>query len=298
MEYLVMECTLHHAVVLDEEGRFLNVPNLGYEVGQILDSVITYPEPVQHRPMYRHVKQWIAVAACLCMVILGFWFWQTPMGTVRMQINPEIQMTVNRFRRFVGLKGLNEDGKALMEGYHFYGHPAQAVSDDLADRAVEMGYLQDGGQIALTVDSTHGDWKTAMEEMLLLELKVHLEDRAVVVTIPDKEEKEPPSSTPSPHTIIIDPSKVEPATGPSENDDPDDNDGQDDDREDIDDRNNTWGEDDSWNGDRKNSGSQDQPNDSDDDDAPDSDDEEAQSSDSDDEDLEDNSQNEDQEDDD
>ena len=40
MSYLVMECRPVYAVVLDEQGRFVRVPNLGYEVGQRLDDVV------------------------------------------------------------------------------------------------------------------------------------------------------------------------------------------------------------------------------------------------------------------
>lgn len=46
MEYLVMECGLSYAVVLDSEGRFLKVPNLGYEVGQTLNSVVLQDAPL------------------------------------------------------------------------------------------------------------------------------------------------------------------------------------------------------------------------------------------------------------
>ena len=42
----------------------------------------------------------------------------------------------------------------------------KTVSDELADRAMELGYLSAGGQITLTVDSEKGDWKTAAEELL------------------------------------------------------------------------------------------------------------------------------------
>ena len=34
MKYLVMECGLSYAVVLDQEGRFLKVANLNYQIGQ------------------------------------------------------------------------------------------------------------------------------------------------------------------------------------------------------------------------------------------------------------------------
>ena len=40
MSYLIMECAASYAVALDEEGRFVKVPNLGYEVGQRLDDVV------------------------------------------------------------------------------------------------------------------------------------------------------------------------------------------------------------------------------------------------------------------
>ena len=44
MEYLVMECDLSYAVVLDQDGRILKVPNLGYTVGQSLKDVVLLPE--------------------------------------------------------------------------------------------------------------------------------------------------------------------------------------------------------------------------------------------------------------
>ena len=44
MEYLVMECGLSYAVVMDQDGRILKVPNLGYTVGQPLEDVVLLPE--------------------------------------------------------------------------------------------------------------------------------------------------------------------------------------------------------------------------------------------------------------
>ena len=183
MEYLVMECGLSYVVVLDSEGRFLKVPNLGYEAGQTLNSVVLQDAPSQHRPLQKHLARWAAMAACLCIMVIGRWsFWQSPVRTVRMQINPDVQMSINRFDRVVGLEGLNEDGEELIEGYRAYGKGMQTVSDELADRAVDLGYLSDGGQITLTVESDREGWKTATEKLLLLELDVHLEHRIIVVT--------------------------------------------------------------------------------------------------------------------
>ena len=102
MSYLVMECRPAYVVVLDEQGRFVRVPNLGYEVGQRLDDVVTFDAAVlsfeQTRPRRarRGLAAALAAAACLCaLVIGGFATWQTPIGTVHMSINPEVDIDVN-----------------------------------------------------------------------------------------------------------------------------------------------------------------------------------------------------------
>lgn len=201
MEYLVMECGLSYAVVMDQDGRILKVPNLGYTVGQPLEDVVLLPERPAKTTLHKRLARWGTMVACLCLLLLGSWTWQSPIGTVRMQINPDVQMSVNRFDRVVALEGLNEDGTALIDGYRAYGQEMKTVSDELADCAMELGYLSAGGQITLTVDSEKGDWKTAAEELLLLELEVHFEQR-VTVTV---DGKRPSAGQESSEDIIITP---------------------------------------------------------------------------------------------
>ena len=215
-----MECGLSYAVVLDSEGRFLKVPNLGYEVGQTLNNVVLQDAPPQPRPLRKYLARWAAMAACLCIMVIGSWnFWKSPVGTVRMQINPDVQINVNRFDRVVGLEGMNEDGETLIKGYRAYGKGMQAVSAELADRAVEQGYLSDGGQITLTVESDRASWKTATEELLLLELDVHFEHRIIVVTV-SADESEVTDETSKPvDTIVIQPGQLPPEQTDDDNDD-------------------------------------------------------------------------------
>lgn len=222
MEYLVMECGLSYAVVMDQDGRILKVPNLGYTVGQSLKDVVLLPErPERQQVLHKRIARWSALAACLCLLLLGSWVWQSPIGTVRMQINPDVQLSVNRFDRVVALEGLNEDGTALIDGYRAYGQEMKTVSDELADRAMELGYLADGGQITLTVDSERDDWKTAAEELLLLGLEVHFEQR-VTVTV---DGRQPPAGQEPTEEIII-PSQPEEDPDKDDTDDDFDDDTQ------------------------------------------------------------------------
>ena len=138
-----------------------------------------------------------------------------------MHINPDVLLSVNRFDRVVALEGLNEDGTALIDGYRAYGQEMKTVSDELADRAMELGYLSAGGQITLTVDSEKGDWKTAAEELLLLELEVHFEQR-VTVTV---DGRQPPAGQEPTEEIII-PSQPEEDPDKDDTDDDFDDDTQ------------------------------------------------------------------------
>lgn len=196
MEYLVMECGLSYAVVMDAEGRFLKVPNLGYTVGQRLDEVLLLPErPAVKMSLSKQIIRWGAMAACLCLLMLGGWFWQSPIGTVRIKINPDVQLKINRFDAVVAAQGLNEDGAALLQGYRSYGKEMETVAEELADRAVEMGYLSEGGKITLTVGSNRDEWRGSAEKKLQQELENHVE-KSITVEIagsgPDGSSGTPP----------------------------------------------------------------------------------------------------------
>lgn len=290
MTYLIMECAAGYAVALDENGRFLKVPNLGYEVGQRVDDVVVFEggpygeaevlpfgEYRARRTRGRRLAL-VAAAACLVMaVVSGAVVWRLPVGTVYMAINPEVSMEVNRLDRVVSLEGENEDGEALVEGFGYYGRTVDEVSDDLADRAEEQGYLEDGGTIELSVESDDEEWKVATEDRLVVELEVHLEHRIIVVAVGDSGgSEEPPAqsvsgpSTQSGQELEIEPAPepesaseprpeaaAEPAAPPAasggerepdddwDDDDSDDGDSDDDDDDDDDDRDDDDSDDDS-----------------------------------------------------
>ena len=80
MTYLIMECAAGYAVALDENGRFLKVPNLGYEVGQRVDDVVVfeggpYGEAEvlpfgEYRARRTRGRRLALVAAAACLMLL------------------------------------------------------------------------------------------------------------------------------------------------------------------------------------------------------------------------------------
>ena len=104
------------------------------------------------------------LAACLCLVFFGYYQPNfSPYGTLRLQINPDVTLTLSRNDRVVGLEGGNQDGWDLIAGYDYHGKDRDTAADELVDRAMEMGYLSDGDTISVTVSSDDGDWQQAEE---------------------------------------------------------------------------------------------------------------------------------------
>lgn len=210
MSYLVMECGLSYAVVLDEAGRFLKAANLGYQVGQTLDHVLLLEEKKQPTLRQRMVPL-AAVAACLCLMLLvSVEFFFLPVGSVRMQINPEVRMEVNRVNQVIGLEGLNQDGNHLIDGYGYRWKSVEEVSDDMADRAMEMGFLTDGGSIGLTAESDDDDWNANTVHAILAELENHLGSKVELVDgdLPEEEDS-------SQSAIVISPEDYLPSSSSS-----------------------------------------------------------------------------------
>lgn len=189
MKYLVIECHPGYAVVLDEAGRFLKVANLHYTVGQRVTSVVEIRQPPAARERTAKSRRRaflpiISLAACFCLVVLGSWqYLLTPYGSVRMQINPDVQMTVNYMDYVLTVEDLNEDGQELIYGYRYRLKKLDRVSDELVNRAVEAGYLKEGGNIRLIMESDHESWWTATEERILIEPEVHMGNFVTIIPV-------------------------------------------------------------------------------------------------------------------
>lgn len=173
MKYLVMETHPAYAVVLDEEGRFLKAANLQYQVGDTVQHIVELRQAKPRSPaLWKPLSGLAAAAACLCLVFFGYYQPNyTAYGTLRIQINPDVEMTVSRTDRVLDLEGLNADGEDLIEGYDYRGKDRETAAGELVERAIDMGYLSDGDTISVTVRSDDADWQAREEAQIQAQLE-------------------------------------------------------------------------------------------------------------------------------
>ena len=217
MNYMVMECHPSYAVLLDEEGRFLKAANLHYKTGQIVhDPVLMQEEPAKQRNLMRWARSGMAAAAACFLLLIGFNYYQNNVvsySSIYLTINPEIQMDLNRKGSVTRLEGINEDGKTLLEGYDGKSKDKITVTDELIDRAIEMGFLSEGGQISFSIDAPDDALIQKYGEELQTEVLKYLENQftiTVEITNYQTGETESTQSTqPAPETAT--PETVAPA---------------------------------------------------------------------------------------
>ena len=99
------------------------------------------------------LRNFAAAAACALLVFLagGSYLYFTPTAYISVDVNPSLELGINRFDRIVSVTGYNEDGKALADSLDLkYMDYSDALEVLLADQDMEV-YLSDNADVVLTV---------------------------------------------------------------------------------------------------------------------------------------------------
>ena len=184
MKYLVMEVRPSYAILLDEEGRFVRAANLHYEPGQTVEHIV----PMRTRaPRGKGVLVWLpGMLAAACLVLMAAVLLRAPIApyaSVYLTINPQVRIDVDRKSMTRGLEGVNQDGRDLVEGYDWKGKHLDQVTDELIDRAVDMGYLAPGGAITIDLEAEDEDWAVQTNQALQTHLEEYLQYQNLRVTV-------------------------------------------------------------------------------------------------------------------
>ena len=98
-------------------------------------------------------------AACACLLLLllgGGWLYFTPTAEISMDINPSIELSVNRFDRVIAVTAFNEDGQELSRELNVkHLDYAQAVEQVLRHDSV-AALLSGGEMMSITVVGPDG----------------------------------------------------------------------------------------------------------------------------------------------
>lgn len=121
------------------------------------------------------VKKLVAVLSCFVVLLftslLSYNFYLTPNVYVDVDVNPSIELVVNRFDRIIGVHSYNQDGENLLlelELKHKNYNDALLI---LIETIEQMGYIEENGFVSVTLQTNNQN----REDELLLKIKNSVE---------------------------------------------------------------------------------------------------------------------------
>jgi len=139
------------AIVLTPEGEFVEVPGRPAAVGEEIGF-----EPPKRRTASRRRLLFAASAAVFLLLAaagltrLAFFGGPEVAAYVAIDINPSVEIGVDRHRAAVELRALNADGERVIEGIDYRKRPVGEVAADIIRSAEAAEYLRDGGEVFVT----------------------------------------------------------------------------------------------------------------------------------------------------
>lgn len=99
-------------------------------------------------------RRLVAAMACFVCLLLGLGGYQayfTPTSAISLDVNPSLELGINRFDKVISVQGLNDDGQALSEQLHVrFLNYMDALNQILADSSMQA-YLSDDAVLSIVV---------------------------------------------------------------------------------------------------------------------------------------------------
>lgn len=104
------------------------------------------------RSLFLNPRHVLAVVSCMLILLFGGrWLYFTPTATISIDINPSIELGINRFDRVISVESYNDDGETWMESLDIRNMDYnEAVRQILADEHLLL-LLSDDALLSITV---------------------------------------------------------------------------------------------------------------------------------------------------
>ena len=151
------------------EAENIQIPELSDRVR--MEPIVTVPSEVKSETRARH-KNTLRILTLAIIMIMGFGMYYTalmrPETKVTVDINPSIELTLNRNDRVIGVRAFNEEGQKFLRNLSIMYQPLDEAVENIVAIASDMNYVSknDSNAILLSVKSIAVGKESFHEETL------------------------------------------------------------------------------------------------------------------------------------
>lgn len=156
-------------------------------------SQLVYAEPPRHLKIYWGMRRAAAaVAACLCIAALygGGLRWQNTRveSVIGLDVNPSIEISVNRKDKILEAEPLNEDGAAVLADMDLDGVDLNIGVNAVIGSMVRCGYLDElDNAILVTVSNDDSEKASVLRQDVVMDIENSLEAHKVNAVVYDQQ---------------------------------------------------------------------------------------------------------------
>jgi hypothetical protein len=153
---IVLEVDDDFVTLLTPDGEFVQIKKEGsYQIGQEIERI-----PMQRRKTkktffhFSSFKLAVASIAAVCLLVLSLFSSATSnevYAYLSIDINPSIELTVNKKLEVINIRGYNQDGKKLVANLSDWKEKKFVdVTKKIIELCMKNGYLQEGEEVLIT----------------------------------------------------------------------------------------------------------------------------------------------------
>jgi len=166
---IVMAANRRSLVVLTPEGEFVEVPGRPGEIGEEISFALLRRAALYRRLLLTASAAAVLLLAAFALPRLSIFDEPKVAAYVAIDINPSVEIGVDKRRSVIELHALNPDGERVIEGVEYRKRPVGEVTADIIRNAEEAQYLRDGGEVFVTSMAAAGTAEQ-FEEQLMQEI--------------------------------------------------------------------------------------------------------------------------------
>lgn len=130
------------------------------------DVAMVHRAPMPRQRRFRVIGTALAAAACVVAVVvgvLGLGMWNSPAAYVGIDVNPSLELSVNRFGTVVGAQALNEDAQAVLDAVDISNVSYQDALSRLLGSEAMAQYLEEGSFVEVNVTTDDENLAASLE---------------------------------------------------------------------------------------------------------------------------------------
>ena len=154
-------------------------------------------QPATGRPL----KRWIPVTVIMSVMIFAFTGvyiqQQLPIATVALDVNPSIELTINKQEKILEARALNEEAKRILSEIEYSKQPLQQVVRSLVGIMLQEGYIsQERNTVMVSVEGKRLEEAEGLGELVKEQVRQKLSDEKIegdIITqafIPNQDSKD------------------------------------------------------------------------------------------------------------